>query len=51
MDEDSAGRPARPAALCPEAVSDQRREDALDGAFAALMRDVLAPWLSPPDRG
>jgi hypothetical protein len=42
---------ARPAALCPEAVSDQRREDALDGAFAALMRDLLAPWLSRPDRG
>ncbi|WP_405882256.1 hypothetical protein OG762_28835 [Streptomyces sp. NBC_01136] len=42
---------ARPAALCPEAVGDQRREDTLDGAFAALMSDVLAPWLSQPDRG
>ncbi|WP_217254358.1 TetR/AcrR family transcriptional regulator [Streptomyces sp. AC602_WCS936] len=35
---------ARPAALCPEAVGDQEREDALDGAFAALSRDLLAPW-------
>ncbi|MEU3898102.1 hypothetical protein [Streptomyces sp. NPDC045251] len=35
---------ARPAALCPEAVGDQEREDALDGAFAELSRDLLAPW-------
>lgn len=42
---------ARPAALCPEAVGDQRREGALDDAFAELMSDVLAPWLSQPDRG
>ncbi|QUW81856.1 hypothetical protein SMIR_24425 [Streptomyces mirabilis] len=42
---------ARPAALCPEAVGDRRREDALDGAFAELMSDVLTPWLPPSDRG
>ncbi|MFE5394904.1 TetR/AcrR family transcriptional regulator [Streptomyces sp. NPDC056568] len=40
---------ARPAALCPEAVGDQEREDTLDGAFAELLRDLLAPW-SPADR-
>ncbi|MGP2436786.1 hypothetical protein [Streptomyces sp. JW3] len=38
---------ARPAALCPEAVGDQRREDVLDGAFDALLRDLLAPWDAP----
>ncbi|MFE0818135.1 hypothetical protein [Streptomyces sp. NPDC058847] len=35
---------ARPAALCPEAVGDQEWEDTLDGAFAELLRDLLAPW-------
>lgn len=35
---------ARPAALCPEAVGDQAREDTLDNAFAELLRDLLAPW-------
>ncbi|MHA5048773.1 hypothetical protein [Streptomyces sp. SD15] len=35
---------ARPAALCPEAVGDQHREDALDGAFTELLSDLLAPW-------
>ncbi|WP_395570812.1 hypothetical protein [Streptomyces sp. BK79] len=35
---------ARPAALCPEAVGDQEREETLDGAFAGLLRDLLAPW-------
>ncbi|NGO11169.1 TetR family transcriptional regulator [Streptomyces sp. HC44] len=37
---------ARPAALCPEAVGDQHWEDALDGAFTELLRDLLSPW--PP---
>ncbi|MGW0823660.1 hypothetical protein [Streptomyces sp. NPDC002845] len=37
---------ARPAALCPEAVGDQRREDALDNALAELLHDLLAPWSS-----
>lgn len=36
---------ARPAALCPEAVGDQRWEDTLDSAFAELLRDLLSPWL------
>jgi hypothetical protein len=35
---------ARPAALCPEFVGDQEREDTLDRAFGALLRDLLAPW-------
>jgi hypothetical protein len=35
---------ARPAALCPEAVGDQDWEDALDGAYIQLLRDLLAPW-------
>ncbi|MGW8062752.1 hypothetical protein ACVV2G_10835 [Streptomyces ziwulingensis] len=38
---------ARPAALCPEAVGDQEWEDTLDGAFAELLRDLLAPWAPP----
>jgi hypothetical protein len=38
---------ARPAALCPEAVGDQEREDTLDGAFAELLRDLLDPWTAP----
>ncbi|MFB6554139.1 hypothetical protein [Streptomyces sp. NPDC056405] len=38
---------ARPAALCPEAVGDQEWEDTLDGAFAELLRDLLAPWATP----
>ncbi|MFC8421526.1 hypothetical protein ACFUN7_11690 [Streptomyces sp. NPDC057236] len=38
---------ARPTALCPEAVGDQEREDTLDGAFAELLRDLLAPWAAP----
>ncbi|GGK47342.1 hypothetical protein [Streptomyces flaveus] len=37
---------ARPAALCPEAVGDQRWEDTLDGAFTELLRDLLSSW--PP---
>ncbi|MEV5544516.1 hypothetical protein AB0L35_00020 [Streptomyces sp. NPDC052309] len=35
---------ARPAALCPEAVGDQCREDTLDRAFTELLHDLLAPW-------
>ncbi|GHH92736.1 hypothetical protein [Streptomyces capillispiralis] len=35
---------ARPAALCPEAVGDEERENALDNAFAELVRDLLTPW-------
>ncbi|KAF3465539.1 hypothetical protein [Streptomyces sp. Tu 3180] len=35
---------ARPAALCPEAVGDEVRENTLDNAFAELLRDLLAPW-------
>ncbi|MGX4692105.1 hypothetical protein [Streptomyces sp. JNUCC 63] len=35
---------ARPAALCPEAVGDRDREEALDGAFTQLLHDLLAPW-------
>ncbi|MFF8590658.1 hypothetical protein ACF061_04315 [Streptomyces sp. NPDC015220] len=35
---------ARPAALCPEAVGDQDREDTLDAAFTELLGDLLAPW-------
>ncbi|AQS69481.1 hypothetical protein [Streptomyces pactum] len=35
---------ARPAALCPEAVGDPEWEATLDGAFAELSRDLLAPW-------
>ncbi|WP_254406029.1 hypothetical protein [Streptomyces sp. AC627_RSS907] len=35
---------ARPAALCPEAVGDQEREDTLDAAFTELLRDLLTPW-------
>lgn len=35
---------ARPAALCPEAVGDREWEATLDGAFAELLRDLLAPW-------
>ncbi|MFH8972781.1 hypothetical protein [Streptomyces sp. NPDC017890] len=38
---------ARPAALCPEAVGDQEWEATLDGAFAELLRDLLAPWATP----
>ena len=37
---------ARPAALCPDAVGDQRWEDTLDSAFTELLRDLLSPW--PP---
>ncbi|MBQ0829149.1 hypothetical protein [Streptomyces tagetis] len=39
---------ARPAALCPEAVGDQEREDALDDAFGELVSDLLTPW-TPTD--
>ncbi|MFE2278073.1 TetR/AcrR family transcriptional regulator [Streptomyces sp. NPDC059454] len=35
---------ARPAALCPEAVGDQDRENTLDAAFTELTLDLLAPW-------
>jgi hypothetical protein len=35
---------ARPAALCPEAVGDQDREEALDRALTGLLDDLLAPW-------
>lgn len=40
---------ACPAALCPEAVGDGERESALDDAFAALLRDLLAPWAAAPE--
>ncbi|MEV6120002.1 hypothetical protein AB0M23_05675 [Streptomyces sp. NPDC052077] len=35
---------ARPAALCPGAVGDPAREEALDGLFGELALDLLAPW-------
>jgi hypothetical protein len=35
---------ARPAALCPEAVGDEVRENTLDNAVTELLRDLLAPW-------
>ncbi|MDG9721555.1 TetR/AcrR family transcriptional regulator [Streptomyces sp. DH41] len=42
---------ARPAALCPEAVGDPDWEAILDGAFADLLRDLLAPWSTPERPG
>ncbi|MEW2078504.1 hypothetical protein AB0941_33740 [Streptomyces sp. NPDC013433] len=35
---------ARPAALCPDAVGDDIRENTLDNAFAEVLRDLLSPW-------